>query len=171
VSSRQNWTIYSKTVSKTKKSTNLSSFYFFMFWWEWVWTQGFAVAKQAVYSLTTTPVHFALVILEMGSRELFAWASLKSVSQVARIKFMSYWHLAEIYHLKWGKQHRIKIDKNPDLAGCQWLTLVILATQKAEIRRIVVQSQPSANSLWDPILKIPNTDGGGEAQVVGCLHR
>jgi hypothetical protein len=28
------------------------------------------------------------------------------------------------------------------LAGCQWLTPVILATQDTEIRRIVVQSQP-----------------------------
>jgi hypothetical protein len=27
------------------------------------------------------------------------------------------------------------------LAGCQWLTLVILATQEVEIRRIAVQSQ------------------------------
>jgi hypothetical protein len=27
-------------------------------------------------------------------------------------------------------------------AGCQWLTPIILATQEAEIRRIVVQSQP-----------------------------
>jgi hypothetical protein len=29
----------------------------------------------------------------------------------------------------------------------QWLTPVIPATQEAEIRRIVVQSQPQANSL------------------------
>jgi hypothetical protein len=28
----------------------------------------------------TTPVHFALVILEMGSCKLFAWASLKPQS-------------------------------------------------------------------------------------------
>jgi hypothetical protein len=28
------------------------------------------------------------------------------------------------------------------VARCQWLTLVILATQEAEIRMIVVQSQP-----------------------------
>jgi hypothetical protein len=28
------------------------------------------------------------------------------------------------------------------LAGCQWLTPVILPTQQAEIRRITVQSQP-----------------------------
>jgi hypothetical protein len=28
------------------------------------------------------------------------------------------------------------------LSGCQWLTPAILATQKAEIRRIAVQGQP-----------------------------
>jgi hypothetical protein len=33
------------------------------------------------------------------------------------------------------------------LAGCQWLTPVIQATQDAEISRIVIQSQPG-----DPIL-------------------
>jgi hypothetical protein len=33
------------------------------------------------------------------------------------------------------------------------LTLVILATQEAEIRRIAAQSQPKANSLQDPISK------------------
>jgi hypothetical protein len=32
---------------------------------------------------------------------------------------------------------------------------VIPATQKAELRRIEVQSQPQANSPWDPISKIP----------------
>jgi hypothetical protein len=51
----------------------------------------------------------------------------------------------------------------------QWLTPVILATQKAEIRRIVVWSQPR---------QIPNTykekrwkrgGGGGVAQLVKCL--
>jgi hypothetical protein len=34
---------------------------------------------------------------------------------------------------------------------------VILATQEAEIRRTVVQSQPWANSSQDPILKKPIT--------------
>jgi hypothetical protein len=34
-----------------------------------------------------------------------------------------------------------------------WLTPVILATQKAEIRRIAVQSQPGQIILCDPILK------------------
>jgi hypothetical protein len=33
--------------------------------------------------------------------------------------------------------------------------VVILATQEAEIRRIVVQSQPRANSSRDPIRKKP----------------
>jgi hypothetical protein len=46
---------------------------------------------------------------------------------------------------------------------------MILATQEAEIRRIRAQSQPQANSLRDPILKIPSTHtkkAGGVAQVV-----
>jgi hypothetical protein len=37
---------------------------------------------------------------------------------------------------------------------------VITATQEAEIRRIVVQSQLWANSSRDPISKIPNTKKG-----------
>jgi hypothetical protein len=45
-------------------------------------------------------------------------------------------------------------------AGCWWLTPVILATQEAEIRRIVVRSQPWANSSQDPISKNPNTKKG-----------
>jgi hypothetical protein len=32
--------------------------------------------------------------------------------------------------------------KNDKQAGCWWLTSVILATQEAEIRRIMVRSQP-----------------------------
>jgi hypothetical protein len=41
------------------------------------------------------PIHFALLILEMGSHELFAqgWPETRiSASQVARITSMSYWH-------------------------------------------------------------------------------
>jgi hypothetical protein len=42
-------------------------------------------------------------------------------------------------------------------AGHLWLTPVIPATQEAEIRRIVVRSQPRANSSRDPISKKPIT--------------
>jgi hypothetical protein len=45
-------------------------------------------------------------------------------------------------------------------ARSQWLTPVILATQKAEIRRMAVRSQPWANSLGDPISKKPFTKKG-----------
>jgi hypothetical protein len=34
-----------------------------------------------------------------------------------------------------------------------WLTLVIIATQEAEIRRVIAQSQPQSNSSWDLMLK------------------
>jgi hypothetical protein len=42
------------------------------------------------------------------------------------------------------KNKKIKIKKKnkiKKIVGCWWLTPVILATQEAEIRRIVVQSQ------------------------------
>jgi hypothetical protein len=38
-----------------------------------------------------------------------------------------------------GARGKFKI---PDLAGRQWLTPVILTTREAEIRRILVRSQP-----------------------------
>jgi hypothetical protein len=41
---------------------------------------------------------------------------------------------------------RLKNNREP-AAGCQWLTPVILATQEAEMKRIMVQSHPWENSL------------------------
>jgi hypothetical protein len=41
------------------------------------------------------------------------------------------------------------------IARCRLLTPVILATQEAEIRRIMVQSQPEQIVLREPILKKP----------------
>jgi hypothetical protein len=48
-------------------------------------------------------------------------------------------------------------EKNRSLARHWWLTLVILATQEAEIRRIEVQSQPGQIVHETLSQKIPNT--------------
>jgi hypothetical protein len=50
-----------------------------------------------------------------------------------------------------------------------WLTPVILGTQEAVIRRIMVQRQPRQTVPWDPILeKTLHKKGlGGVAQGVG----
>jgi hypothetical protein len=40
-------------------------------------TEGFVLAKQALYHLVTAPVHFHLVVFAMGSHTLFAWAALE----------------------------------------------------------------------------------------------
>jgi hypothetical protein len=54
---------------------------------------------------------------------------------------------------------KITFQKNYK-ARYQWLRPAIPATQEAEIRRIVVQSQLWANSSQDPISKKPITKKG-----------
>jgi ribosomal protein S3AE len=43
------------------------------------------------------------------------------------------------------------------MARSQWLMPTILPTQEVEIRKIMVQSQPQANNLQDPISKKKKT--------------
>jgi hypothetical protein len=45
-------------------------------------------------------------------------------------------------------------------AGCQWLMPVVLTTWEAEIKRIVVGSQPRQIFLWDPFSIKPFTKKG-----------
>jgi hypothetical protein len=67
----------------------------------------------------------------------------------------------------WANSSRDPVSKIPNTDGYRWLTSVILATQEAEIRRIVVQSQLKQNSSWDLILKKPSQKrAGGVAQMV-----
>jgi hypothetical protein len=56
--------------------------------------------------------------------------------------------------------HRHSHARKLNPAKNQWLTPVILATQETEIRRIMIQRQPQANSSGEPILKISNTKKG-----------
>jgi hypothetical protein len=57
--------------------------------------------------------------------------------------------------------------KKSTRAGCRWLTLIILATQGAEIKRIEVQSQPRQIVLDTLSPKKPTTKrAGGVAQGV-----
>jgi hypothetical protein len=98
--------------------------FFFFFDGSRVWRQGFILAKQVRYHLSTPPVHFALVILEMGSLELFVWAGLEpwsfwiSVSQVARITGANHQHLAHVPKLGWLCLLPVKIP--------EWLWLLLL---------------------------------------------
>jgi hypothetical protein len=50
--------------------------------------------------------------------------------------------------------------KEAPTAGCRWLSPAILATQEAEIRRIVVQSQPG-QIVRDSISKNPSLKRAG----------
>jgi hypothetical protein len=54
----------------------------------------------------------------------------------------------------------VMIPPNSRAVRHQWLTSVILAPQEAEIRRIMVQSQPRQIVPQDPILKKPFTKIG-----------
>jgi hypothetical protein len=76
--------------------------FFFFFGENGVWTQGFALAKQALYCLSHMCVHFALVILEVGSCELFAWLGLKPQSSDVSLPSSSDYrreHLASLTEL------------------------------------------------------------------------
>jgi hypothetical protein len=57
---------------------------FFFFSYTGVWNQGFVFAKQALYLWARAPVHFSLVILEMGPHELFALAVLELWSSLSQ---------------------------------------------------------------------------------------
>jgi hypothetical protein len=56
--------------------------------------------------------------------------------------------LAQTMHTHVSKcKNNKNLKKKVAGARCQWPTPAILATQEAEISRIMVQSQPRANSL------------------------
>jgi hypothetical protein len=54
-------------------------------WWDWDFNLGLHICKAGALPLEP-PVHFALVILEMGvvSHKLFAWGGLKPRSSLSQ---------------------------------------------------------------------------------------
>jgi hypothetical protein len=60
---------------------------------------------------------------------------------------------AQSSHPSTAKNNNNKLSNLFIVAGYQWFTPVILATQEAKIRRIAVGSQPGEIVLQDPILK------------------
>jgi hypothetical protein len=73
----------------------LKTIFFFPFGETGVWTQGFMSAKQVLSCLSHTSSSFALVILEMGSPELFIWVGLESQSFQSQppVANLSHWWL------------------------------------------------------------------------------
>jgi hypothetical protein len=93
----------------------------------------------------------------------------------------------KLAHLKDVKRRKVKhaqnrerrrgtrpliLNERRNSAGHQWLRPVILATEKAEIRKISVRSQPQ-QIIRDPISKkkkiIKSKSTGRGAQMVKCL--
>jgi hypothetical protein len=110
-----------------------------------VWTQPFALVKQSRCSTAwaTSPVHFSLVILEMGSCELFAQAGFEtwsSQSQPPRITGMSHWCLAKRTFLSRKKKvNWVKVD----------LVLCHLSTEgMKEIMHTPPANQHITNSMY-----------------------
>jgi hypothetical protein len=84
--------------------------------------------------------------------------------------YQIWWHLDHGLHSpqNWVKEISV-IHKYISLQHCEhtrtvttseFSEVILLVTQEAEMRRMEVQSQPQANSLWDPILKKPITKKG-----------
>jgi hypothetical protein len=80
----------------------------------------------------------------------------------------SFWEKLSPRKPMMSKKTKVKVnvlslsDKAKFLAGHQWLTPVILATQETEIRRITVQSQASKWFVRPYLKKIHHKKGLGE---------
>jgi hypothetical protein len=68
--------------SPAPSPSSSSSSFLLHLWWVWSLNSGLCTTAWA-----TPPVHFALVILEMGSHELFAWIFQISASQDYRCDY------------------------------------------------------------------------------------
>jgi hypothetical protein len=96
---------------RAESTSALFKFYLFIVG-IWVWSQSFLHLQSRCSKTWTIPsIHFALVILEMESHELFAQADLELQSswsqplKVARITGVSHWHLAKpLLFVSWLSQ-------------------------------------------------------------------
>jgi hypothetical protein len=63
-------------------STFLIYLFIYLFWWDWGLNSGLCTCKAGSISAlsVTPPVHFDLIIFDMGSHKLFAQAGLEPQS-------------------------------------------------------------------------------------------
>jgi hypothetical protein len=109
-----------------------------------------ALSLQSRHSTAwaTPPVHFALVILKMGSCELFppGWPQITilliSASQVAKIAGRSHWHLAPhslLHSSLWAKSREPQVKDESTISTFFTVGKILLTRELFQECRLVLE--------------------------------